>query len=216
MELYIGNKNYSSWSLRPWLLLEKHKLKFQEVKLDLGTKDFYDAIKAVSPTTKVPTLIDDGLVVWESLAICEYINETYLSGEAWPHNNTLRAQARSLSAEMHSGFNALRSAMPMNVRAKRDIVFTESLEKDIRRIEQIFAEQFCQFGGWLFGDWSIVDAMYAPVLLRFQSYGVTLNDEAKGYVKHALDCPALQKWCAMAACEQEIVACNEVGAPASL
>ncbi|KZN32678.1 hypothetical protein N474_24945 [Pseudoalteromonas luteoviolacea CPMOR-2] len=217
MELYIGNKNYSSWSLRPWLLTDKYGLKLKEVRLDLGSEAFSKQVSVVSPTCKVPTLVDGELVVWESLSICEYINEAYLSGAAWPKSTGLRAQARALSAEMHSGFNALRAAMPMNVKAKRHIVISETVEKDIRRIEQIFAEQYrkhCKSGGWLFGEWSIADAMFAPVLLRFQTYNVNLNEEASEYVNHGLSCPSLQKWCAMAELEQEIVTGNEVGKPA--
>ncbi|KZN65369.1 glutathione S-transferase family protein [Pseudoalteromonas luteoviolacea] len=216
MKLYIGNKNYSSWSLRAWLLIEKYKLNYDEVKLDLGSKSFYESIDKVSPTLKVPTLKDGDSVIWESLAICEYINEAYLSGKAWPSAMDLRAQARALSSEMHSGFSALRSAMPMNIRARRQIVRTDEINRDIRRIEQIFSEHHSRFGaqgGWLFGAWSIADAMFAPVVLRFQTYGIKLNEEANAYIEHALQCPVLQLWCSQALNEQEVVACNEVGTP---
>ncbi|MBQ4814303.1 glutathione S-transferase [Pseudoalteromonas luteoviolacea] len=214
MKLYIGNKNYSSWSLRAWLIAEKYQLNYQEVKLDLGSKVFYERLENVSPTLKVPTLIDDDVVIWESLAICEYINEAYLSGKAWPNSPALRAHARALSSEMHSSFNALRNAMPMNIRAKKQIIRTDEVNKDIRRIEQIFTEQYKRFGsqgGWLFGAWSIADAMFAPVVLRFQTYGVKLSGEANAYVEHVLQCPALKLWCAQALKELEVVECNEVG-----
>ncbi|WP_063376363.1 glutathione S-transferase family protein [Pseudoalteromonas luteoviolacea] len=216
MKLYIGNKNYSSWSLRAWLLVKKYTLNYHEIKLNLGSKAFYEGLDKISPTLKVPTLKDGDSVIWESLAICEYINEAYLSGKAWPSNTALRAQARALSSEMHSGFSALRNAMPMNIRARRQIVRTEEVNSDIRRVEQIFSEQHNRFGsqgGWLFGEWSIADAMFAPVVLRFQTYGVKLNGEANAYIEHALQCPILQLWCSQALNEQEMVDCNEVGTP---
>ncbi|MBQ4836455.1 glutathione S-transferase family protein [Pseudoalteromonas luteoviolacea] len=213
MQLFIGNKNYSTWSLRAWLLLEKFDVDYEEVKLGLETAQFYNTLKNISPTLKVPTLVDGNVTVWESLAILEYINETYLSGQALPENREQRARARALCAEMHSGFSALKNAMPMNIRAKRHVEVDAKVSKDIQRIEDIFTEQtqYDYQGGWLFGHWTIVDAMYAPVCMRFYTYGVTLNETASRYVEHVLACPVLSKWREQALLEHEVVECDEAG-----
>ncbi|WP_125721868.1 glutathione S-transferase family protein [Pseudoalteromonas rubra] len=216
MKLYIGNKNYSTWSLRAWLLIEKYKLNFEEVALKLETPAFYQALSELSPTQKVPLLVDGDLVVWESLAICEYINEAYLCGQAWPCCPKLRARARALSAQMHSGFLALRAEMPMNIRAQRRVELSPAAQKDIARIAQIWRQQLTEFGaqeGWLFGNWSIVDAMFAPVVMRFISYGIELGPLEKAYMKKVLACPAIQKWRADALLEQDIVESDEAGVP---
>ena len=180
MQLYIANKNYSTWSLRAWLMLEKSGVSFEETKLNLETLEFFSTLKNITPTAKVPCLVDGDSLVWESLAICEYISETYLSGKGWPSEN--------------AGFNALRNEMPMNIRAKRKLFLSEQAQRDIQRIEQIFMEQYEQHRGWLFVEWSIVDAMYAPVVLRFQTYGIELNELATAYMQRVLEWPALQKW----------------------
>ncbi len=211
MQLYIANKNYSTWSLRAWLLLEKSGINFEETKLNLETPEFFSTLKNITPTAKVPCLIDGDSLVWESLAICEHISETYLSGRGWPSEISHRAKARALASEMHAGFNALRNEMPMNIRAKRKIVLSEQAQRDIQRIEQIFTEQYEQHRCWLFGEWSIVDAMYAPVVLRFQTYGVELNELATAYMQQVLDCPALRKWVKAALEETEWVGMDEVG-----
>jgi glutathione S-transferase len=214
MKLYIGNKNYSTWSLRAWLMLDKSDIKFEEVKLTLGTEAFYDGLKNITPTLKVPTLTDNTTTIWDSLAICEYINDTYLLGSAWPVTAHDKAKARSLACEMHSGFSALRNEIPMNIRAKRKVVLTHQAQQEIIRIESIWSEQHLQFkelGGWLFGQWSIVDAMFAPVVLRFNTYGITLNAEATAYMQHVLSCPSIQKWIADSALETDIVAIDEAG-----
>ncbi len=216
MKLYIGNKNYSTWSLRAWLLLEKYDLNFQETILKLETDAFYQTLSGISPTNKVPLLVDGDVVVWESLAICEYINEAYLSGKAWPANPELRARARALSSEMHSGFLALRAEMPMNIRAKRYVNLSAAAQKDIERITQIWREQLQEFGqqgGWLFGDWSIADAMFAPVVMRFLTYGIELGSEESVYMEKVLACPAIDKWRAAALLERDIVPSDEAGSP---
>ncbi|MCO7190860.1 MULTISPECIES: glutathione S-transferase family protein [unclassified Pseudoalteromonas] len=216
MKLYIGNKNYSTWSLRSWLLVERYGLKFQETMLKLETDVFYQTLSGISPTNKVPLLVDGDVIVWESLAICEYINETYLSGKAWPEDPELRARARSLSSEMHSGFLALRSEMPMNIRAKRYVDLSVAAQKDIARIAQIWREQMREFGqqgGWLFGEWSIADAMFAPVVMRFITYGIEPGPEATAYMEKVLACPAIQRWRADALLEQDIVPSDEAGTP---
>ncbi|BBN80915.1 glutathione S-transferase [Pseudoalteromonas sp. A25] len=214
MQLYIGNKNYSTWSLRAWLILEKYNIPFEEVKLPLDTSVFYERLKGITPSMKVPTLVDQNTHVWDSLAICEYINDTYLSGDAWPRSGATKAKARAIACEMHSGFNALRNEMPMNIRAKRRLTTSDACKKDIARIEQIWTEQMAHFadnGGWLFGQWSIADAMFAPVVLRFKTYGIELNPQARIYMETALSCPAMKSWVEAALLEHDIVAIDEAG-----
>ncbi|KID58142.1 glutathione S-transferase [Pseudoalteromonas luteoviolacea] len=214
MRLYIGNKNYSTWSLRVWLLLEKFSLDYEETKLNLATESFYQTLEGISPTLKVPVLVDGDVTIWETLAILEYINESYLSGAALPKSATERARARALCAEMHSGFGALKNAMPMNIRAKRHVEANAQVRKDIQRVETIFTEQmhrYGQKGEWLFGEWSMVDAMFAPVCLRFDTYDVELNACARTYVEQVLACPVLSRWRDQALLEEEVVQCNETG-----
>ncbi|WP_026958653.1 MULTISPECIES: glutathione S-transferase family protein [Aliagarivorans] len=212
MQLYIGNQNYSTWSLRPWLVIQHFGLDVETVKLKLFSEQFYAKLAELGAAAKVPTLVDYDLVVWDSLAICEYLNETYLEGKGWPSDPKARAKARSLAAEMHSGFGALRSQMPMNCRARRFVKRTELLNLDITRIEQIWAEQMELYPGrWLFGEWSIVDAMFAPVVLRFMTYQVELNSYARLYMEKTLSSPHIQQWLAEAAMETDVVDEAEVG-----
>ncbi|MCF6436279.1 MULTISPECIES: glutathione S-transferase family protein [Pseudoalteromonas] len=214
MQLYIGNKNYSSWSLRAWLMLEKNGIKFEEIKLPLATPAFYEALKAVTPSLKVPSIIDNDIHVWDSLAICEYINDVYLSGRAWPESMGQKTKARAVACEMHSGFGALRNEMPMNIRAKRSLTISDACKKDIARIEQIWAEQMKDYadeGGWLFGDWSIADAMFAPVVMRFQTYGIVVSSQARLYMDKVLSCSVLGKWIDEALQETDIVTIDEAG-----
>ena len=164
MQLYIGNQNYSTWSLRAWLIFDNYNLNTDIIKLKLFTSDFYDTLAAVTPTAKVPTLVDGDIAVWDSLAILEYVNDAHLNGAAWPNSVADRAHARAISAEMHSGFFAVRNEMPMNCRAKRKLVLSEDALKDIARIDAIWSAQMEQYPEeWLFGEWSIADAMFAPV-----------------------------------------------------
>ncbi len=215
MQLYIGNQNYSSWSLRAWLIFAQYNLEVDIVKLRLFSEDFYQRLEKVTPTAKVPILVDGDITIWDSLAILEYVNEAHLHGEAWPSLLKDRAKARAISAEMHSGFFSLRNEMPMNCRALRKVDLSEGALKDIERIDQIWSEQMQQHpGGWLFGEWSIADAMFAPVALRFKTYGVTLSNPAKLYQQKILNCPAMQKWLAESALETDIVAEDEAGTPA--
>ncbi|MGF1791956.1 glutathione S-transferase family protein [Photobacterium profundum] len=246
MKLIIGNKNYSSWSLRGWLMLAKNGLEFEVVQFPLFTKRFYEELSVISPALKVPVLIDqiqDGLikhgqiksgsvksvqkqsatrakgqdtVIWDSLAICEYINEQYLSGSAWPQTIQERAKARSIAAEMHSGFSALRNEMPMNCRAKRTLALSESALKDVARIDQIWSEQMSYNinkadDGWLFGKWSIADCMFAPVVFRFVTYGVKVSPLAEQYMQRALASTEMQQWLADALTETDIVEEDEAG-----
>ncbi|MGL6313247.1 glutathione S-transferase family protein [Vibrio sp. WXL103] len=212
MQLFIGNKNYSSWSLRAWLIFSQHHLEVDLIKLRLFTDDFYDTLDGISPTAKVPTLVDEGITVWDSLAILEYVNDRYLKGKAWPNQATERAKARAISAEMHSGFLNLRNELPMNIRARRKVVLSEAALKDIARIDAIWSEQAELYpSGWLFGEWSIADAMYTPVALRFQTYGVSLSQGARAYQQKVLASASLQQWLKDAKLENEIVEEDEAG-----
>ncbi|MBE0363657.1 glutathione S-transferase [Pseudoalteromonas ulvae UL12] len=216
MQLYIGNKNYSSWSLRAWLMLAKSGISFEETQLELDTEHFYQALKQVTPTLKVPTLVDGDVTVWDSLAICEYINETYLNGSGWPQEPAQRAKARALACEMHSGFMALRNEMPMNIRAKRMVELSSTAKKDIARIDDIFSQcmqatQSTDKGSWLFGQWSITDMMFAPVVMRLITYAIEMSAPSQAYMKHVLACPDLNRWIDAALQETQIVAIDEAG-----
>jgi glutathione S-transferase len=194
--LLIGSKNYSSWSLRPWLFLRKADFKFQEQIVYLDTSGYQEQIAALSPSRRVPVLIDDGVKIWDSIAICEYVAEA--TGRGLPADRAARARARSVSAEMHSGFQALRNECPMNVRARnRRVALTPQLKADIARIDEIWSEcrrDFGSAGGWLLGGFSIADAMFAPVLFRFRSYGAALSPAAQAYLEFALQDPMLRDW----------------------
>ena len=216
MQLYIGNKNYSSWSLRAWLMAAKSGVDFEEVILKLDTPSFYQQLSGISPTLRVPTLIDGDVTVWDSLAICEYLNDTYLAGEAWPSEPKQKAKARSIANEMHSGFNALRNELPMNIRATRCLQLSDAAKKDIKRIDEIWSQQMHEYdtadtGGWLFGTWSIADMMFAPVVMRFRTYGIIVSDASRRYMAHVAECPTMQRWIADALKETHIVDADEAG-----
>lgn len=214
MELIIGNKNYSSWSLRGWLMLEAFNLTFKETKLLLFTEDFYSALSAHETSDKVPVLIDGDVTVWDSLAICEYVSERYLKGKGWPEDYADRAMARSISNEMHSGFFGVRNEMPMNCRAKRRVELSEQGEKDIARIDQLWSslrKAHSGKGPWLFGGFSIADVMYAPVALRFRTYGIKISSESQSYADALYNHPAIQLWLKDALLETEIVLEDEAG-----
>ncbi|RJX71976.1 glutathione S-transferase family protein [Vibrio sinensis] len=212
MQLFIGNQNYSSWSLRAWLIFSQYNLDVEVVKLKLFTEDFYQTLEGITPTAKVPILVDDGITVWDSFAILEYVNERYLQGNAWPSDVLDRAKARAISAEMHSGFFELRNELPMNIRARRNVDLGDGALKDIARIDAIWAEQAELYpDGWLFGEWSIADAMYAPVALRFLTYGIELSEGAKAYQKKVLASDSLQQWLKDASFEKDIVEEDEAG-----
>jgi glutathione S-transferase len=212
MQLFIGNQNYSTWSLRAWVIFAQYELNVEFVKLKLFTPEFYRELGNINAAAKVPALVDGDLCIWDSLAILEYINEQRLDGKAWPQDSAQRAKARSLACEMHSGFFAVRNEMPMNCRAIRKVELSAAAIKDIARIDQIWSKQMNEFPqGWLFGDWSIADAMFAPVALRFDSYQIALSDSARLYQQKVLNSPAIQRWLAEASLETDIVEADEVG-----
>ncbi|MFP5418596.1 MAG: glutathione S-transferase family protein [Gammaproteobacteria bacterium] len=204
--LVIGNKNYSSWSLRPWLMLRQTGIPFEEVRISLRP-EAATALAAWSPSGKVPVLHDGGIRVWDSLAIGEYLNECFPQAGLWPTDRTARAMARSVSAEMHAGFGALREHMSMNIRGRYPGKGrTPECLSDVERILAIWTECRAQFGGggdFLFGRFSIADAMFAPVVLRFQTYAVSLEGAARTYADVVRALPAIQAWVADAQAETE-------------
>jgi glutathione S-transferase len=212
MKLYIANQNYSSWSLRAWLIFAQNNLNVEVEKLTLFTPEFYQTLAKVTPAAKVPTLVDGEIATWDSLAILEYVNERYLNGRSWPESITERAKARAVASEMHSGFMALRNELPMNCRARRKIELSEAARGDIKRIDEIWSEQMSLYPEqWLFGDWSIADAMYAPVALRFRTYGIELSEPAQRYQEKVLSSAAILRWLAEASSETDIVLEDEAG-----
>lgn len=213
--LVIGNRNYSSWSLRAWLAMRKAGTPFEIRRLALDTPEFRREIARRSPSRRVPVLHHGDCVVWDSLAIAEYANETFAGGTLWPADPYARAQARSASAEMHSGFAALRARMPMNCRARdRRVAGDAALAGDIDRIAALWAgcrREYGAAGPWLFGRWSIADAVYAPVASRFLTYGVGPRGAAGDYLDTALADPDLRSWMQDAQGEEETLATEEVG-----
>ena len=215
LELLIGNKNYSSWSLRPWLALRHGGLEFEETRVPLYTPGSPALIRAWSPAGKVPVLRHGAIAVWDSLAICEYLAESFPEKKLWPREREARARARAIAAEMHSGFGALRAQMPMNVRATgRRVARTPELEADIARVAQLWREcleQRSARGPFLFGEFSIADAMYAPVAFRFATYGVALGRTEQAYAEALRALPAMRAWAEAAAGETEVIAGAELG-----
>ena len=214
MQLVIGNKNYSSWSMRPWLLLRHHAIAFEEIKVALFSDGYQQILAKYSPSLRVPVLIDNGHTIWDSLAICEYVSERYLNNHGYPADLFERARCRSFCNEMHAGFMSIRSQLPMNCRARRQVDFSDSVLTEIRRVDQIWSEsrrQFAAGGDYLFGAFSIADCMYAPMALRFHTYGVPLSALARGYVDTLLVNAAVQQWRADAAAEQETLPDYELG-----
>lgn len=214
-QLIIGNKNYSSWSLRAWLLLRESDIAFDEQRIALDTATSQEELFAASAAGRVPVLRIGELLVWDSLAIAETIAERWPDKNLWPQDPDTRAHARSISAEMHSGFVCLREQMPMNCRAMgRKIPISDALAKDIDRIIAIWSEchgQYGESGGWLFGEFSIADAMFAPVVLRFRTYGINLPESASVYPKRLLESPAMQEWLLAAESEVEVIDADEAG-----
>ncbi|MFB9134019.1 glutathione S-transferase family protein [Vibrio olivae] len=214
MKLYIGNQNYSSWSLRAWLIFAHYELEVDVEKLTLFSAQFYDTLAGKTPAAKVPALIDGDVAVWDSLAILEYINEAKLSHQAWPGAMNERAKARALASEMHSGFFAIRNELPMNCRAKRQVTLSEQAKQEIARVDEMWSEQMRTFPeGWLFGEWSIADAMYAPLALRFETYQIPLSPLAQQYKHKVLTSPAIKFWLQQASAETDIVEEDEAGEP---
>lgn len=214
LKLYIGNKNYSSWSMRSGVLLTQCGIAHQEemVRFDSFApgSQFRRTMDAISPVGKVPCLVDGDLVVWDTLAIAEYLAEKYPDKKLWPADAKARARARSICAEMHSGFAALRSACPMNIEAELhevgQLIWRDkpAVQKDVARIDAMWTELLQQHGGpLLFGPFSIADAYYAPVCMRLKTYGLPLSAPAAAYVERVCALPGVQAWMEAARAEHD-------------
>ncbi|WP_429814599.1 glutathione S-transferase family protein [Ensifer sp. B1-9] len=212
LTLYVGNKNYSSWSMRPWMAMIAAGIDFEEVVIPFDFAAGNPDIRAVSPTGRVPLLRHGDLLVWESLAIIEYVAELFPDTGLWPADRQTRARARSYSMEMLSGFRSLRGACPMNVRReKRALEVDADVRADIARIERIWKEALAQSGGpFLFGAFGAVDAMYAPVVNRFDVYDLVADPEVLGYMQRMKAHPAYRKWEEAARAEPWVVPEDEV------
>ena len=209
LTLIIGNKNYSSWSLRPWLAMKQAGLAFDEIRVLLNRPDTRAQILRYTPSGRVPCLVDGALAVWDSMAISEYVNEQYAAGSLWPRQAAQRARARSIAAEMHSGFAALRTHLPMDIRERKPDRGAMAMERpdvdaEISRIQSIWTDCLSASGGpFLFGAFSIADAFYAPVVTRFRTYAVALPAHLAAYSDAVFALPAMQEWVAAAAAEPE-------------
>jgi glutathione S-transferase len=215
MQLVIANKNYSSWSMRPWVLMKQLGLHFEEVTLrfDVGpAAHFRRAVAHHSPAGKVPVLLDDSFAVWDSLAIIEYLNEKFPARQIWPEDIQARARARCLAAEIHAGFGALRSHCPMNIEAKLPSVGARlwaeqaGVRADVERIEVMWLEALAASGGpFLYGAFGAVDAMYAPVCMRLRGYALPMSPHVKSYVERVAAAPGVAAWIKEALAEHDYV-----------
>jgi glutathione S-transferase len=198
LKLVIGNKNYSSWSMRPWLALRANDIPFDEVLIPLYTDNpaDKDRILSFSRAGKVPTLVDGDVTIWDSLAIIEYLAEKFPEKALWPADPASRAHARSISAEMHSGFVALRNECGMNIHRKVGaIALSDDARANVARIQQIWSECHRRYGGpFLFGAFGAADAMYAPVVHRFRTYAIEITPDARHYFDAMMAQPAFQQW----------------------
>jgi glutathione S-transferase len=214
-KLYIGNKNYSSWSMRPWVLMKNAGIEFDEIRLRFDSletgSEFKNAISQLSPAAKVPLLIDEGLAVWDTLAIAEYLAEKYPDKALWPQDRKARARARSICAEMHSGFSALRNACMMNIEAslpdigKLVLRDNAAVRSDVSRIENMWGELLKEHGGpYLFGQsFTIADAYYAPVCMRFKTYALSQQAHINQYIEQICKAPGVVAWIAEALAEDD-------------
>jgi glutathione S-transferase len=213
LRLIIGNKNYSSWSFRPWIALKAAGIPFEEEVLPLETPEFRARVDAVSGTGKVPTLIDGDIRVWESLAILEYLAEKFPDKKLWPVDAGARAHARAISSEMHAGFVPLRQNCPMNMWRpvlKRDL--GADVKKNIARIDSMWSDcrkRFGQGGAFLFGSFGAADAMYAPVVSRFHTYGMEVSPVSRAYMDTVMALPAWVEWYAAAVKEPWVLEKDE-------
>jgi len=214
LTLIIGNRNYSSWSLRPWIFLRHHRIGFEEKRVPLFLETTDAQLAGYDSDFKVPVLQHGELVVWDSLAILEYLSEVCLDGGGWPEGRKARAVARSVSAEMHSSFVNVRSELPMNCRRQFDgIRLSQAAEREIGRIGSLWRKcrnQYGRDGQWLFGDFSIADAMFAPVALRFSGYRIPLAGVAADYVETVLNHPGIVEWVEAGRAETEVIEADEI------
>ena len=217
LKLVIGNKNYSSWSFRPWIAMKVAGIAFEEEVISLDAKDFKTRVTRISGTGKVPALADGNVQVWESLAILEYLAEKFSDARLWPADPAARAQARAIAAEMHAGFVPLRRHLPMNMWRpvmRRDL--TPEVQANVRRIEAMWADCRTRHGAggpFLFGPFGAADAMYAPVVARFHTYAVEVNVLARAYMDAVMDLPAWREWQTQALAETWVLPEDEVDWP---
>jgi glutathione S-transferase len=217
LQLIIGNKNYSSWSFRPWFAMKVAGIEFQETVISLEAADFKSRLLAMSGAGKVPVLIDGDVRVWESLAILEYLAEKFPAAGLWPRDSAARAHARAIAAEMHAGFQALRGQLPMNV--SRPVMAREldaSAKDDVARVDAIWNEcrsRAAADGPFLYGAFSAADAMYAPVVWRFHTYAVDVGTAARGYMRALTALPAWSEWREAARREPWVLPHDEVDWP---
>ncbi len=211
LQLYIGNKNYSSWSLRSWLLMHALGIPFVEHQLSLFSNEFKKVVGQFSPVGRVPVLVDEDLVIWDTLAITEYLAERFPALGVWPTDFRARARARSICAEMHSGFSALRSQMPMNLEASLPgRGWNTAVQADIDRIVQMWSELLTTQGGpFLFGKFSAADAFFAPVVTRLQTYAVALPVDCAHYCQAVRKLPSMEQWTEQALAEHEFIVEDE-------
>jgi glutathione S-transferase len=208
-KLVIANRNYSSWSLRAWLYLTESRLAFEEVRIPLFTGNWQQEIARFSPGGRVPVLLDDGITVWDSMAIMEHVREQHPDAVGWPASGRAWAHARSVSAEMHSGFLALRDELPQNLRLRRELdvgQLSATCRKQVARIDELWSDcrrQYGAAGKWLFGDFSIADVMFAPVALRFVTYSIPVSEQARGFVDAVSHLESVQHWTEAARAESE-------------
>lgn len=214
MTLIIGNKNYSSWSLRPWVFLRQNQIAFAEQRIALFTGTTDAQLEPYHSDYKVPVLLDGEQCIWDSLAILEYLAEKYPDTGGWPTETKARALARSVSAEMHSSFANVRREMPMNCRKKfTGVQLSAAAEHEVARIKWLWRtcrKQFGNGGEWLFGNYSIADAMYAPIALRFSGYNVPLEGVEQDYVRSVLNQPCIVEWISAGTRETEIIEEDEI------
>ena len=212
--LIIGNKNYSSWSLRPWIFLRHHQIGFEEKRVPLFLETTADELAEYNSDFKVPILKDGELVVWDSLSILEYVSEAYLNNNGWPVERNARSVARSISTEMHSSFFNVRNELPMNCRKTfENIKLSQGAVREIERIKQLWRRcrsKYGENGEWLFGDYSIADAMFAPIALRFKGYSVPLSGVEEKYVESVMKHPGIVEWVEAGKLETEVIEADEI------
>ena len=207
--LVIGNKNSSSWSMCPWLLLKMFDVDFDEIQITLYQDNTVEKLGPYSPSLKVPVLLHRDITVWDSLAICEYISAEILGGSGWPSSRKRRAGARSVSAEMHSEFPALKRDWPMNCRASFRLTPSETLFNEIARIDAMWSccrHRYGENGNYLYGRFSIADCMFAPIAVCFDAYGAKLSSDSNSYLQTLLDNPFIRKWISLGRREREPLA----------
>jgi glutathione S-transferase len=214
LTLVIGNKNYSSWSLRPWIFLKQNQIQFDEKRVALFTETTHQELSQYNSGFKVPVLKDGDLLVWDSLAILEYLAEKHPETNGWPRQLSARAMARSISCEMHSGFFNVRNELPMNCRKTyENISLSVDAGREVERIKELWRQcrtRFGEGGEWLFGKYSIADAMFAPIALRFKGYNIPLSGIEESYVNSVLRQPDIIEWVEAGKLEKEVIGEDEI------